>query len=74
MRDAGNEDVVTTFSDMHLPRGVGEAIESAYEGDLDIHCTEQAGIVGSAGSADRGQPRRGDPCSMDCRRSAFCAA
>ena len=37
--------VVITFTDLHLPRGVGEAIERAYEGDLDIQYTEGAGIV-----------------------------
>lgn len=38
-------DTVITFTDVHLPRGVGEAIERAYEGELDIHYTEEAGIV-----------------------------
>jgi NMD protein affecting ribosome stability and mRNA decay len=33
------------FTDMHLPRGVGEAIEHAYEGDLDIQYTEEGGMV-----------------------------
>lgn len=37
--------VVVTFTDRHLPRGVGTAIESAYEGDLDIHYADEAGIV-----------------------------
>jgi NMD protein affecting ribosome stability and mRNA decay len=37
--------VVITFTDVHLPRGVGEAIERAYEGELDIHYTDEAGIV-----------------------------
>ncbi|MGR8980579.1 MAG: BCAM0308 family protein [Gammaproteobacteria bacterium] len=36
---------VITFTDVHLPRGVGEAIERAYEGKLDIHYTEEASIV-----------------------------
>jgi NMD protein affecting ribosome stability and mRNA decay len=36
---------VITFTDRHLPRGVGEAIESAYEGELEIQYTEEAGIV-----------------------------
>ena len=40
-----NGDTVITFTDVHLPRGVGEAIERAYEGELDIHYTEEAGIV-----------------------------
>jgi NMD protein affecting ribosome stability and mRNA decay len=34
-----------TFTDMHLPRGVGEAIESAYSGELEIQYTKDAGIV-----------------------------
>lgn len=34
-----------TFTDMHLPRGIGEAIERAYEGELEIQYTEQAGIL-----------------------------
>ncbi len=37
--------VVITFTDIRLPRGVGKAIEHAYEGDLDIHYTDEAGIV-----------------------------
>ncbi|MGR9046160.1 MAG: BCAM0308 family protein [Gammaproteobacteria bacterium] len=37
--------VIISFTDVHLPRGVGEAIEHAYKGDLDIHYTEEAGIV-----------------------------
>ena len=36
---------VITFTDTHLPRGAGEAIQKAYEGELDIHYTEEAGIV-----------------------------
>ena len=42
-RDEGG--IVITFTDTHLPRGVGEAIERAYEGELDIHYTKEAGIV-----------------------------
>lgn len=41
-KDGGVE---ITFTDMHLPRGVGEAIERAYEGDLEIQYTEESGIV-----------------------------
>ncbi len=37
--------VVVTFTDTHLPRGVGEAIKRAYEGDLDIQYTEESGLV-----------------------------
>ena len=42
-RDGGG--VVITFTDTHLPSGVGKAIERAYEGELDIHYTEEADIV-----------------------------
>lgn len=34
-----------SFTDTHLPRGVGQAIAAAYDGELDIHYTEEAGIV-----------------------------
>jgi NMD protein affecting ribosome stability and mRNA decay len=34
-----------TFTDVHLPRGVGDAIRRAYEGELDIQYTDEAGIV-----------------------------
>jgi NMD protein affecting ribosome stability and mRNA decay len=37
--------VLISFTDTHLPRGVGEAIERAYEGELDIHYTEEASII-----------------------------
>jgi NMD protein affecting ribosome stability and mRNA decay len=37
--------VVITFTDTHLPRGVGEGIKHAYGGELDIQYTEQSGIV-----------------------------
>jgi hypothetical protein len=36
---------VLTFTDMHLPRGVGEAIQRAYEGELDIQYTKEANLV-----------------------------
>jgi len=42
-QDAGG--VIITFTDMHLPRGVGEAIESAYNGELDIQYTKEADVV-----------------------------
>jgi NMD protein affecting ribosome stability and mRNA decay len=45
IEDQENGEVVVTFTDVHLPRGVGQAIESAYEGELDIKYTDEAGIV-----------------------------
>lgn len=44
IEDQGNSSVLT-FTDTHLPRGVGEAIQRAYEGELDIQYTKEANIV-----------------------------
>ena len=43
--DEDDGSTVVTFTDTHLPRGVGEAIERAYEGELEIQYTEEAGLV-----------------------------
>ncbi|MGF1615965.1 MAG: BCAM0308 family protein [Gammaproteobacteria bacterium] len=40
-----DEKLVVTFTDTHLPRGVGEAIERAYEGTLHIHYEPEASII-----------------------------
>lgn len=45
IEDTEDGAVVITFTDTHLPAGVGRAIRNAYEGDLDIHYTDEAGIV-----------------------------
>lgn len=37
--------VLITFTEAHLPSAVGEAIEHAYKGDLEIQYAEEAGIV-----------------------------
>jgi NMD protein affecting ribosome stability and mRNA decay len=37
--------VLITFTDIHLPRGVGEALHRAYEGDLDYEYTDEASII-----------------------------
>lgn len=37
--------LVITFTDLHLPRSVGEDIARAYEGELDIQYTEKSGLV-----------------------------
>ena len=44
VEDQGNSSVLT-FTDTHLPRGVGEAIQRAYEGELDIQYTKESNIV-----------------------------
>lgn len=43
--DGNDGETVVTFTDVHLPRGVGQAIASAYEGELEIKYTDEAGIV-----------------------------
>ncbi|KHF24821.1 BCAM0308 family protein [Solemya velum gill symbiont] len=40
-----NENSVLLFTDTHLPRSVGEAVEHAFKGELDIHYTKESGIV-----------------------------
>jgi hypothetical protein len=45
IEDRGDGSTVATFTDVHLPQGVGKAIERAYKGELDIQFTEEAGIV-----------------------------
>lgn len=36
---------MVSFTDDHLPRGVGEAIHRAYEGELEVQYTEESGLV-----------------------------
>lgn len=36
---------ILTFTDTHLPRGIGQAIQSAYEGELEIQYPEDAQLV-----------------------------
>ena len=45
IEDQAGGGVVITFTDMHLPRGVGEAIQRAYAGELDIQYTKEADIL-----------------------------
>jgi len=40
-----DESAELTFTDCHLPQGVGEAVRRAYDGELDIHFPEEGGIV-----------------------------
>ncbi|WP_448205671.1 BCAM0308 family protein [Azospirillum sp. sgz302134] len=35
-----DEDITVTTTDIHLPRRIGEALHSAYGGDLDLHYDE----------------------------------
>lgn len=37
--------IEVTFTDIHLPRTVGEAIQRAYDGDIDIQFARESGIA-----------------------------
>ncbi len=50
IEDDETDGIVIWFTDRHLPRGVGEAVHSAYEGDLEIKYTEEAQLVRAAWS------------------------
>lgn len=45
VEDQDDGSVVVTFTDVHSPQGVGEAIERACNGELDIHYADESGIV-----------------------------
>jgi NMD protein affecting ribosome stability and mRNA decay len=45
LEEAEDGSTIVTFTDTHLPRGVGQAIQSAYGGDLEIQYPEDAQIV-----------------------------
>lgn len=46
MRTAESEaGIEMTFTDIHLPRTVGEAIQRAYDGELDIQFAKESGIA-----------------------------
>ncbi|MBE0577032.1 MAG: ATPase [Desulfuromonadales bacterium] len=45
IEDKKDGSTIVTFTDTHLPRGVGQAIKRAYDGKLDIHYTEEASII-----------------------------
>ncbi len=44
IEEQGNETVIT-FTEIHLPRGAGEALKGAYEGELDYQYTDEASIL-----------------------------
>ncbi|MCG7199973.1 ATPase [Marinobacter pelagius] len=45
VEDGPEGELVVKFTDLHLPRGTGEAIERAYDGDLDIQYTKESNLV-----------------------------
>lgn len=40
-----DDGVVITFTDIHLPRSIGTAIERAYDGELEIRFAEDSGVA-----------------------------
>ncbi|MDY6816478.1 MAG: BCAM0308 family protein [Pseudomonadota bacterium] len=45
VEDGPEGELVIKFTDLHLPRGTGEAIERAYEGKLEIQYTKESNLV-----------------------------
>lgn len=45
IEDGLEGELVVKFTDLHLPRGAGEAIERAYEGELEIQYTKESNLV-----------------------------
>jgi len=40
-----SDSIVIKTTDIHLPRRIGEALQSAYEGELDFHYDEEAYLI-----------------------------
>jgi len=45
IEDEDNGGVAITFTDMHLPHGVGQAIRHAYKGDLKIQFPRDTDVI-----------------------------
>lgn len=45
VEDGPEGELIVKFTDLHLPRGTGEAIERAYDGDLEIQYTKESNLV-----------------------------
>ncbi len=43
--EEGDEKTVITTTDIHLPRRIGDALHSAYGGDLDFHYVEESYLL-----------------------------
>lgn len=39
------DELIAKFTDLHLPRGTGEAIQRAYDGELEIQYTKESNLV-----------------------------
>jgi hypothetical protein len=40
-----NDETVITFTEIHLPRGIGEALNSAYKGELNYQYTNEVNVL-----------------------------
>lgn len=45
IEDGSEGELIVRFTDLHLPRGTGEAIERAYDGELEIQYTKESNLV-----------------------------
>ena len=45
IEDANNDGVLITFTDIHLLRGVGEAIKHAHKGEFTIQSSESTDVI-----------------------------
>lgn len=45
VEDGEEGELIVKFTDLHLPRGTGEAIERAYDGELEIQYTKESNLV-----------------------------
>ncbi|WP_417567886.1 BCAM0308 family protein [Marinobacter sp.] len=43
--DGKEGELIVKFTDLHLPRGAGEAVERAYDGELEIQYTKESNLV-----------------------------
>jgi hypothetical protein len=45
VEDGQKGELIARFTDLHLPRGTGEAIQRAYDGELEIQYTKESNLV-----------------------------
>lgn len=51
--DGQEGELIAKFTDLHLPRGTGEAIQRAYDGELEIQYTKESNLVRVYWNRDR---------------------
>ncbi|MEH6355889.1 MAG: BCAM0308 family protein [Marinobacter sp.] len=45
VEDGQKGELIAKFTDLHLPRGTGEAIQRAYKGELEIQYTKESNLI-----------------------------